>query len=281
MILKLGSTGHEVEDLVKKLDKLGMFKDATGVFDVKTLAAVKSFQSYNGLVVDGIVGPQTQAALDAAVNGSPIPTTSGPIAGIDIYSGDVINSWQKVKESGIKFVFIKATEGISHKDVKFQSNWQAAKAVGLLRGAYCYFHPSSDPIRQADVFTQFVGALEEFDFPCVMDWEDTDGLSKAADKLSALKFLERVEANTGKRPIVYTGPSFATELSLEPIFSKYPLWIANYGVKKPHIPAPWVDWVIWQTGDMGSVPGTGNPVDMDTYRGSVEELKAFIQSCKV
>jgi putative chitinase len=54
MILKLGSEGENV----KKLQiKLGV--DPIGKFGPKTDAAVKVFQSSNGLKVDGIVGPTT------------------------------------------------------------------------------------------------------------------------------------------------------------------------------------------------------------------------------
>lgn len=58
MILKLGSEGEDV----KKLQiKLGV--DPIGKFGPKTDAAVKAWQSANGLAADGVVGPATWAKL--------------------------------------------------------------------------------------------------------------------------------------------------------------------------------------------------------------------------
>ncbi|MEK6321255.1 MAG: N-acetylmuramoyl-L-alanine amidase [Acidobacteriota bacterium] len=59
--LRRGATG----DLVKQVQaKVGV--TATGNFGPKTEAAVRVFQRAQGLVPDGIVGPQTWTALDAA-----------------------------------------------------------------------------------------------------------------------------------------------------------------------------------------------------------------------
>lgn len=60
MLLKLGSTG---DDVVKLQQKLGV--DPIGKFGPKTEAAVKSWQSSNGLAADGIVGDGTWAKMFA------------------------------------------------------------------------------------------------------------------------------------------------------------------------------------------------------------------------
>jgi putative chitinase len=68
MLLKLGSEGEDV----KKLQiKLGV--DPIGKFGPKTDAAVKEWQSRNGLTADGVVGPNTWAKLMGE------STTSSPV----------------------------------------------------------------------------------------------------------------------------------------------------------------------------------------------------------
>lgn len=61
-MLKRGSTGSEVGTLQKRLRELGF--DAVEVFGPATHAAVIAYQTSRGLLPDGIVGPQTWAALN-------------------------------------------------------------------------------------------------------------------------------------------------------------------------------------------------------------------------
>lgn len=74
--LRRGSKGEYVEELQKSLQKLGYDLGPCGVdgdFGRATEAAVKAFQTDQGLKVDGICGPATWAALDASQPG-PEPT---------------------------------------------------------------------------------------------------------------------------------------------------------------------------------------------------------------
>lgn len=62
-----GSSGPAVLAVQQRLKALGYYKGPLdGKFGNGTLSAVKSFQTLNGLRVDGKVGPKTQARLDAA-----------------------------------------------------------------------------------------------------------------------------------------------------------------------------------------------------------------------
>lgn len=75
--IRRGSTGPDVvecqEDLITLVYDLSPY-GADGKFGAKTEAAVKQFQTASGLKADGIVGPATWAALDAAVGPQPEPT---------------------------------------------------------------------------------------------------------------------------------------------------------------------------------------------------------------
>ena len=74
-VLKQGSSGPDVQDLQQKLKGLGF--DPNGVdgnFGPGTKAAVVAFQQSKGLQADGMAGPATLAALQAATAG---PTTGG------------------------------------------------------------------------------------------------------------------------------------------------------------------------------------------------------------
>lgn len=58
------------------------------------------------------------------------------VHGIDVshYQGEI--DWAAMKQQGMDFAYIKATEGSAHEDECFDKNWEQAKAAGMLRGAY-------------------------------------------------------------------------------------------------------------------------------------------------
>jgi putative chitinase len=79
MLLKLGTEGEDV----KKLQiKLGV--DPIGKFGPKTEAAVKAWQSANGLTPDGIVGPSTWVKLmgESKISSPTVITEPAPVANI-------------------------------------------------------------------------------------------------------------------------------------------------------------------------------------------------------
>ena len=61
--LRKGSHGNDVRWLQYELNSQGYKLIIDGSFGVKTENAVREFQHYNGLVVDGIVGSKTIAEL--------------------------------------------------------------------------------------------------------------------------------------------------------------------------------------------------------------------------
>jgi peptidoglycan hydrolase-like protein with peptidoglycan-binding domain len=62
-VVKTRSNGHPIKTLQYLLRARGYSVVVDGVFGPKTEAAVKAFQSGHGLTADGIVGPVTWAAL--------------------------------------------------------------------------------------------------------------------------------------------------------------------------------------------------------------------------
>ena len=65
-VLGRGSQGDAVVQLQNRLRDLNFAVAIDGDFGPGTEVAVTRFQSENGMVADGIVGPQTWGALDAA-----------------------------------------------------------------------------------------------------------------------------------------------------------------------------------------------------------------------
>lgn len=70
VLLRQGDEGPRVTAIQRKLVTLGYLPrgSATGVFDSSTNTAVLGFQADYGLVVDGLVGPETERSISAAAN---------------------------------------------------------------------------------------------------------------------------------------------------------------------------------------------------------------------
>jgi len=201
------------------------------------------------------------------------------IFGIDVsrHQGDI--DWARVRNAGVKFVFIKASEGVSWVDPKFAVNWSEAKKHGIIRGAYHFFRPRADVGRQIDNLVNTVGKLETGDLPPVLDIEVPDSwqrFSRQKRLEMILQWLDGVEKGLGVRPIIYLSPSFADNTLGNPAeLAGYDLWIAHYTSKiSPRVPAPWRDWTFWQYSETGKVDGISSEgVDLDRYTGSLRSLK--------
>ncbi len=79
--ISVGSQGSDVKRLQEILSGGGYnVGPLDGIFGTQTVAAVKSFQQTKGLLPDGVVGPQTWAALFASPAQPAVPIPQAPAA---------------------------------------------------------------------------------------------------------------------------------------------------------------------------------------------------------
>ncbi|PFD32669.1 glycoside hydrolase [Bacillus cereus] len=201
------------------------------------------------------------------------------LQGIDVSQHQGNINWASVFESGKSFVFIKATEGTTVKDTKFDFNYTEAKNAGLYVGAYHYAYPESmdDPILEADYFVDTVNNAGGFEgnLPPVLDLETIKGnLDK--DQLSewARIWMEHVMEKVGIKPILYTYLDFGRR-NLNESLGEYPLWFARYDVQQPEDFARWSKWKFLQYTSSGHVSGITGKVDLNEFDGTIEELEQF------
>ena len=202
-------------------------------------------------------------------------SSTSRLQGIDVSKWQSSVNWQSVKQAGVKFAFARATYGNTEVDSQFKTNWQGMKDAGILRGAYHFFVAADDPGEQARLFISTVGSLDAGDIAPVIDVEADSGTSSTIVS-DVQTWLEAVEQQLGRTPIIYTSPSYWNEY-LTDQFGRYPLWVAEYGVSSPKSVNGWNTWTFWQYSQSGSLGGV-NPVDLDYFNGSSEELLAFTQS---
>ena len=95
--------------------------------------------SVRRLLAAGLTVVATAAAALVATAG---PAAAATTPGIDVsrYQGTI--NWTSVKNAGIQFAFIKATEGTSYKDPNFNANYTNSYNAGVIRGAYHFARPN-------------------------------------------------------------------------------------------------------------------------------------------
>jgi len=193
------------------------------------------------------------------------------VEGIDVSWYQKKIDWKQVATTKV-FAFVKATEGTSLEDKLFASNWPAARNAGLLRGAYHFFHPSIDPVEQAEFFLSKVVTCE---LPPVLDVEASDNVASAKVVNGVNTWVEHVAARL-RRPLIYASPSFWQRLPAAEIEQKADLWIAEWEIEHPGKMGSWPGWSFWQYSSRGEVPGIAGSVDLNRFNGSIDDLYAYL-----
>lgn len=232
---------------------------------------------------------------------------SNLIPGIDVSAWQPRIDWKAVAESGQRFVFIKATEGASYRSPTMKAQVAGALEAGLLVGYYHFARwERDDPEAQAEHFVRTVRQFGPGVLPPVLDleWCSTGKKDPKTGKTIyhkrpaveiagwARRFVERVEALTGRGVIIYTGRSFWTSYLPKSgpdvsELSRRLLWTVDYSPKSeaaalkmtPKVPVDGWQWDFVQWTGSGQVPGVTRPdgslapCDRNFFRGTERELR--------
>ena len=284
--MKFGDTGPKVVSLQRALTAVGFPLVQDGQFGATTQAAVETLQKQAGIVVDGVVGPQTLGAIDkleaalpksSPTSPAPVLTGGGLTTGFDcsFYQGGAID-W---KAASLKHAFaqIKASEGGTGRDSDFARNWAGARANGMFRSAYHYFKGSQNGMTQAQNLLNQIGQIQSNDLPVMCDLEEMDG-STPTDILGRLKvFMDRIKEVTKKTPMLYCNLDILERLGMPKELGVYPLCYAHPGstLATVKVPPIWPKCTFLQVSFTGSVEGIPGACDLDVFNGTAAELAAF------
>lgn len=81
-----------------------------------------------------------------------------PIKGVSINQTNGYIDFESLKNDGISFVYLKATQGATYTDDSFQSNFERSQGSQLPIGVYHYFSFTSSPTAQ---FKNFVRTVQD------------------------------------------------------------------------------------------------------------------------
>ncbi len=218
--------------------------------------------------------------------------------GIDVSRFQKRIDWQQVGMTKIRFAYVQASRGSGDdclvkagrcgEDNYYDRNLEGATGAGITVGAYHRAFASGrtralaeeDAKAEARVFSRSVGRIGEGEMIPVLDVEApfTD-LSPARLRLWVATWLERVERKLGATPMIYTNASSWLATGDTQRFAKrgHPLWVANFGVETPAVPAgDWAGngWSMWQFTSTGSVRGIDGNVDKNRLGVGLRKLLA-------
>jgi len=215
------------------------------------------------------------------------PRTDKHILGIDVSRYQAAIDWQKMRAAGVRFVWIKATEGVTYRDPMLERHSAGARQAGMKIGFYHFARIYNDPRREVEHLLDAVRHMPH-ELPYALDIEKhSEDFAKHRDKYNrpfitffCRNWLEHFERLTGETPIIYTNTAFAREY-LDASFARWPVWIAHYGVKQPGANGIWDRWAAWQYTDKNDgLPYAGeldvNVMEPDFLEGGWRRMSRFV-----
>jgi GH25 family lysozyme M1 (1,4-beta-N-acetylmuramidase) len=217
-----------------------------------------------------------------------VPTERVP--GIDVSRFQRNIKWDAVALDGIQFAFVQASRGSGSDctvkpdecgpDGYYASNYADAKDFGIRVGPYHRaFVGGNGPTQvkrdaraEARIFGNTVSELGGTDLRPALDMETPfANLNPFELRLWTRTWLRSVKRRLHVKPIIYTNVTSWNALGNPTWFAEhgYPLWVANWDVLTPAVPAGnWagIGWRIWQHSSTGSVDGIKGNVDLDWLR---------------
>ncbi|KUI97222.1 glycoside hydrolase family 25 protein [Vibrio sp. MEBiC08052] len=182
------------------------------------------------------------------------------VHGIDVShdQGQVV--WRDVIASGIDFVYLKASDGMTFLDPMFAANMQALMPHPILVGAYHFFEAGDDPHRQLHNFLRATQGHPLTLAPMV-DVEVSRGVKPKVLQARLRQFLKGVEKATGCIPVIYSYGDF-WQAYIGRSFNDYPFWLADYSAEISR-PTGLQHIQLWQHSERGRLPGIRGAVDLD------------------
>jgi lysozyme len=215
------------------------------------------------LVFEGVIWPGRLLAAPYEVRGVDVSS----------YQGEI--DWPVLADEDIEFAYIKATEGSSSVDERFDRNWRAASETSLLVGAYHFLSFESSGAAQAAHVIEMVP--DEGTLPIAVDVEyygrffDDPPTPQEVDAILA-PLLAALEAHYGVPPVLYATPA-AYERYIAGSYERNPIWIRSV-VTPPRLEGDRA-WTIWQYSHRDRLRGYDGEerfIDMNAFPGTRDEL---------
>ncbi|NUK03795.1 lysozyme [Streptomyces lunaelactis] len=212
-----------------------------------------------------------------------LPPASRAVAteGVDVSSHQGNVNWSSLWSSGVKWAYVKATEGTYYKNPYFAQQYNGSYNIGMIRGAYHFATPdTATGTAQADYFVNNGGgwSRDGKTLPGALDIEWNPygdacfGKTQSAMVTWIRDFLNRYKARTGRNAVIYSATSWWTQCTgnYSGFGATNPLWIPRYNTTPGTLPAGWAYHTIWQYTSSGPIVG-----DHNRFNGAYDRVVAL------
>ncbi|MFE6159601.1 lysozyme [Streptomyces sp. NPDC056486] len=201
--------------------------------------------------------------------------------GVDVSSHQGNVAWSTLWNSGVKWSYVKATEGTYYKNPYFAQQYNGSYNVGMIRGAYHFATPdTTSGATQANYFVDNGGgwSRDGKTLPGALDIEWNPygaacfGKSQSAMVSWIRDFLNQYKARTGRDAVIYTATSWWKQCTgnYGGFAANNPLWIARYNTSPGELPAGWGVQTMWQYTSTGPTVG-----DHNKFNGALDRVQAL------
>ncbi|MFD9888389.1 lysozyme [Amycolatopsis sp. NPDC059027] len=239
----------------------GEYRQVTGPEDHYAGSQIERYEGAGGV-------PNLRYSAEDQVLGHDVSSHQGPV------------DWPGASGAGARFVYVKATEGVTYTNPQFTQQYDGSHSVGLVRGAYHFALPDvSSGAAQANYFVDHGGgwAGDGKTLPGALDAEynpygETCYGKDAAGMVAWIRdFVGTYRARTGRAPMIYTSTNWWRRCTGDNgSFGDIPLWLARYDTQVGPLPASWATQTIWQFANHGALPG-----DQNWFNGPLDRLRTL------
>ncbi|WP_181188318.1 lysozyme [Actinopolyspora mortivallis] len=196
------------------------------------------------------------------------------VHGMDVSGHQNRVDWNYWWNQGMRFAYVKATEGTGYTSPDFNHQYTGSYRVGMIRGAYHFALPDrSSGAAQARYFVRNGGgwSADGRTLPGALDIEynpyGPKCYGKTPGRMTAWirDFSDTYHRLTGRYPTIYTSTRWWNDCVDGDFSSTNPLWIARYNDFIGELPHDWGYHTFWQY--------TSKPLDKNLFNGTYEQLE--------
>ncbi|MGW2486869.1 lysozyme [Streptomyces sp. NPDC001606] len=213
--------------------------------------------------------------------GTATPASVTQTEGVDVsaYQGNV--AWSTLYGSGVRWAYVKATEGTYYTNPSFAQQYNGSYNVGMIRGSYHFATPdTTSGATQASYFVSHGGGWSQDGktLPGALDieWNPYGAAcyGKTASQMVSwiADFVTTYKSLTSRYPVIYTAYSWWSQCTgnYGGFATNDPLWIARYATDPGTLPAGWSYYTMWQYTSSGPTVG-----DHDKFNGALDRVQAL------